>query len=89
VHEFEQFIDNGLQELPMGLEEPRVLSNDVHYIGRDYGFVILSTLDLAKTQKVLDNGHEETFLRFFICECTNISAGNTMNGDIPYSLHQI
>ena len=30
VHEFEQFIDYGLQELPVSLEEARILSDDIH-----------------------------------------------------------
>ncbi len=32
MHEFEEFVDNRLQKLPMCLEKSRVLANDVHDI---------------------------------------------------------
>lgn len=33
VREFEEFVNDSLEELPVRLEETRVLSNDVHDIG--------------------------------------------------------
>jgi len=51
----------------MSLEEPRILSNDVHNVGCHYGFVVFSPLRLAKTQKFFDDSHQESFLRILIC----------------------
>ena len=50
----------------MCFEESRVLANDVHDIGRDNGFVVFATLDLAKTQKIFDDGDQEAFLRLLV-----------------------
>ena len=47
VHELEEFVHDRLQEFPMGFQEARVLTDDVHDIGGDDGFVVLSTFDLA------------------------------------------
>ena len=47
VHELEELVDDGLQELPVRLQESRVLADDVHDVGRDDGLVVLASLDLA------------------------------------------
>jgi hypothetical protein len=47
VHEFKQFVYHRLEELPMSLQEPGVLTNDIHDIGRDHGFVVFSPFDFA------------------------------------------
>jgi hypothetical protein len=57
VHKFKEFVDNSLQELPVGFEEAGVLSDNVHDIRSDNGFVVLSALDFAETEQVLDNCH--------------------------------
>lgn len=66
VHEFEELVDDRLQELPMRLQEARVLSDDVHNIGRDDGLVVLPALDLAQAQKVLDDGDQEALLLLLV-----------------------
>lgn len=66
VHEFEELVDNSLQEFPMCLEESRVLSDDVHDIGSNDGFVVLSAFDLAEPEQILDYGHQKAFLGFFV-----------------------
>ena len=47
VHELEQFVYHCLEEFPMGLQKPGVLTNDIHDIGRDHGLVVLSPFDFA------------------------------------------
>jgi hypothetical protein len=49
MHEFEQLIDDCFEELPVRFKESRILSNDVHDIGCDDGFVVFAPLDLAQT----------------------------------------
>lgn len=46
VHKFEELVHDGFEEFPVRLEEARVLTNDVHDIGRDNGLVILASLHL-------------------------------------------
>lgn len=50
VHELEEFVDNSFQELPMRLKESRILTDDIHNVGGNDSFVILSALDLTKSQ---------------------------------------
>lgn len=57
VHELKQLVDHRLEELPVGLQEPGVLSNNIHDIAGHDGLVILATLHLGKSQKIFDNGH--------------------------------
>lgn len=66
VHEFEEFINDRLQKLPMGLEETRVLSHDIHDIGRDHSLVVLATLNLAQAKEVLDDSNQEPLFRFLV-----------------------
>lgn len=54
MHEFEELVNHGLQELPVCAQESRVLANDVHNIGSDDGFVILSSFLLTQTQEILN-----------------------------------
>lgn len=46
VHKFKELVHDGFEEFPVRLEEARVLTNDVHNIGRDNGLVILASLHL-------------------------------------------
>src|SRR5690242_513303 len=48
VHELEELVDDSLQELPVCLEESRVLANNVHDVTSDNGLVVLATLHLGK-----------------------------------------
>jgi hypothetical protein len=57
VHKFEQFVDHGFQELPMRLQKPRILSNNIHYVRSDHCFVVLSAFDFAETEQVLDDSN--------------------------------
>lgn len=47
VHELKQLVDDGLEELPVGSEEARILTNDVHDVGRYDGLVVLASLLLT------------------------------------------
>ena len=53
VHELEELVDDRLEELPVCLQETRILADDIHNIGGNDCFVILATLDLAKAKKVV------------------------------------
>jgi hypothetical protein len=66
VHEFKKLVDHGLEEFPMGFEEPWVLANNVHNIRRDYSLVVFAAFNLAQSEEVLDNCHEEAFLCLFV-----------------------
>jgi hypothetical protein len=39
----------------MCFEESRVLTDDVHDVRRDNGFVVFATLALAETKKIFDD----------------------------------
>ena len=56
VHEFKQFIDDCLQEPPVGAKEAGVLPNDVHDVGGDDGLVVFASLLFAQSQQVLFEG---------------------------------
>lgn len=66
VHELKQFVNDRLQEFPMGLEEARVLPNDIHDVGGDNSLVILTTFYFTKTQEIFDNSDQKTLFRFLI-----------------------
>ena len=67
VHELEQLVHDRFEELPMRLEEPRVLTDDIHDVGCDDGLVVFSALDFAQSKKVLNDGDQETLLCLFVC----------------------
>ena len=66
VHELEELVHNRLQEFPMGLQEPRVLANDIHDVGSHHSLVVLSTLDLTESKQVFDHCHQESLPRLLI-----------------------
>jgi len=92
VHKLEKLVDDRLEELPVGLEESRVLSDDIHDAERekaeavnvstdakgekelgasnslrsDDGLVVLPSLDLAETEKILDDLDQETLLSLLV-----------------------
>lgn len=49
VHELEELVDDSLEELPMCLEESRILPDDVHDVRGYDSFVILSALHFSET----------------------------------------
>lgn len=53
VHELEQFVHHGAEELPVRPEEARVLPDDVHDVGRHHRLVVLAPLHLAQVKQVL------------------------------------
>jgi hypothetical protein len=55
----------------MCLEETRVLSNDVHDVGRNDGFIVFSSFHFAKAQKVFDDDDKKALLSIFVCEIVN------------------
>jgi hypothetical protein len=52
-HELKEFPDDCLEEVPVGFEEFRVLSDDVHDVGCDDGLVVLALLLLAEVEECL------------------------------------
>ena len=66
VHKLEKLVDDRLQELPVSLQEPGILSHNVHDVTRHHGFVVLSTLLLCETKKILDYGYQEALLGFLV-----------------------
>ena len=60
VHEFEQLVDHGLQELPVRLQESRVLAHNVHDIAGHHCFVVLASLHLSQAQKIFDHGNQRS-----------------------------
>jgi hypothetical protein len=68
VHKLEQLVDDRLEELPVSLEEPRVLADDVHDVRRDDGLVVFPSLNFAETEEILDNLDEESLLGFLVYE---------------------
>ena len=54
VHEFEQFVDDRLQELPMAAQEARVLADDVHDVGSDHRLVVLAALLFAEAKQIFN-----------------------------------
>lgn len=50
----------------MGLEESRILANNVHNVTGDNGLVVLATLHLSKSKKVLDDRDQESLLCLLI-----------------------
>jgi hypothetical protein len=66
VHELKQFVNYCLQEFPMGLEETRILSYDVHDVRCDNSLVVLAALHLRKAEKVFYNGHKEALLGLLV-----------------------
>lgn len=66
VHEFEEFVDDRLQELPMRLQEPRILADDIHDVRGDDGFVVLPSLELYEAEQFLDDSDEESLLLLLI-----------------------
>ena len=67
VNELEQLVHDRFEELPVCLEESRILADDVHDVGSDDGLVVLATLDLAKAEEILDDGDQETLLSLLVC----------------------
>lgn len=43
MHELKQLVDYRLQKLPMRLEEPRVLSDNVHDVGSADGLIVFTS----------------------------------------------
>jgi hypothetical protein len=66
VHEFEQLIDDRLEELPVGLEKARILSNNVHNVAGHNRLVVLSSLHLSQSEQVLNDGDKESLLGLFV-----------------------
>ena len=55
VHKLEELVDNSLEELPVRLEEPRILSDDVHDVTSDDSLVVLSALHLSQAKEILNH----------------------------------
>lgn len=66
VHELEQLVNDGFEELPMCFQEARILSNNVHYVRSDDSLVVLAAFDLAEAKQILDDGHQKTLLGLLV-----------------------
>jgi len=75
VHEFEELIDDSLQELPMSLEEARVLADNVHDVTGDDSLVVLATLLFGQAEQIFDYGDEEALFRLLVHSTRNGSNG--------------
>lgn len=62
MHKLEKLVHHSLQELPVRLQEPRVLSDDVHDVGRANRLVILSALRFGEGEQILDDLDQESLL---------------------------
>ena len=67
VHELEQLVDDRFEKLPVRLQEPRILPDNVHDIRRADGFVILAALHFGQAKEILDDSDQEPFLRLLVC----------------------
>ena len=56
MHEFKQFIHDRLQEPPVSTKEAGVLTNDIHDVGGNDGFVVFTSLLLTQPQEILFQG---------------------------------
>lgn len=74
VHELEQLVDDSLQEFPMGFEESGILTDNVHNVGSTDGLVVLASLHLSKTKKILDDSHKEALFGLLVCVKVSQSA---------------
>ena len=67
VHELKELVDDGLEELPVGPEEARVLAHDVHDVGGYDSLVVLPPFLLTQPQQVLEAGtHGEYYVMLLI-----------------------
>lgn len=57
MHEFKELVDNRLEELPVGTQEPWVLPYNVHDVGCDDGLIVFPSLLLTQPQQVLKCTH--------------------------------
>jgi hypothetical protein len=64
MHELTQFVDHGLQEWPVSLQEVRELARHVHDVSRDLRFVTLAFGLLTEIEQLLDHLDDKTF--FFL-----------------------
>lgn len=53
MHEFKQFVYNGLQKFPVSSQKPWILPHYVHYVGSNDSFVVLATFLLTQAEKIL------------------------------------
>lgn len=66
VHELKQLIDDCLEELPMRLEEARILANNVHDVAGHNRLVVFSSFHLRQSEQILNNGHKEALLGLLV-----------------------
>lgn len=66
VHEFEELVDDRLQELPVRFQETRILADDVHDVRSDDGFVVLSSLQFYEAEQFLDDRDKEALLLLLV-----------------------
>lgn len=67
VHELKQLVDDSLQELPMGFEESRILTDNIHNVGSTDSLIVLASLHLSKTKEILDDSHKEALFSLLVC----------------------
>ena len=68
MHEFEKFVDNSFEKLPVRFQEAGVLSNNVHDVASYDSFVVLSSNHFGESQQLLNKVDEESLLCLFACK---------------------
>lgn len=66
MHELKQLVHNRLQELPMRLQESRVLPDDIHNVRRDNRLVVFPALHLAQPEQVFNHCYEESLFGLLV-----------------------
>ena len=79
VHKLEQLVDDRFEKLPVRLQEPRILPDNVHDIRGADGLVVFAALHFSQAKEVFYNSDQEPLLSFLVCrevsaqrrECTS------------------
>ena len=66
VHELKELVNYRLKEFPMRLQEPGILPDDVHDVGRHDSLVIFATFHLDESEKLFDDSDKESLFRLLV-----------------------
>mmetsp|Transcript_76595 Transcript_76595/g.155496 ORF Transcript_76595/g.155496 Transcript_76595/m.155496 type:complete len:494 (+) Transcript_76595:1160-2641(+) len=62
VHKLEEFEDHRLEELPMGFQESRILTNHIHDVAGHSRLIFLAFFQIAEFQQISDHRNHELLL---------------------------
>lgn len=65
MHEFEKFVDDSSQEPPVRTKEAGVLTDNIHDVCSNNGFVVLAAAVLTQSQKVANNDNKKPLFNIF------------------------